>query len=329
MKADLVMWTYNGSRTLDVVLRRINQVIPREAVNQRLIVDDGSTDDTVLIAKARGWQVIRNQGRGVSDGANTALKNVETPFFCSFEQDLLLSPNWWKGISKLIVGDSVAAASGIRLPDKPAGVRKLNQYIMEKYRKVLDNPSRYSHAYFQEASTYGHSLDNTMYNTKILRELGGFPDQLPYFGIGADTVLLGRIMDKNLKWLTDYNVCSTHLRQGLREEISHNLWYTSARAYPIVNRQLYSSKVSLASIIPSLALSPFRALKIAFKMREPSVTYVYPIMRFTLFRGICKGFQDRANQGFAPEQKASHYSARINSQSSYSFRLKKCSHHFL
>jgi len=297
LEADLVMWTFNGSRTLDVVLKRINQVIPKQVVNQRLIVDDGSSDNTVSIAVARGWQVIRNEGRGISDGANTALKHVQTPFFCSFEQDLLLAPNWWDGISKIILGENVAAASGVRLPDKPPGLRKLNQYIMEKYRDVLEHPNRYSHAYYLEATTYGHSLDNTMYNTRILRSLGGFPINLPSFGVGADTVLLGVVRDNNLKWLTDYNVCSTHLRRGLREEISHNLWYTSARAYPIVNRQLYSSQIHLAGIIPSLVLSPFRALKIAYKMREPSVTYVYPILRFTLFRGISKGLQERSSKG--------------------------------
>ena len=296
VKTDLAMWTYNGSRTLNMVLRRINQVIPKESVGQRLIVDDGSTDDTVLIAESCGWQVIRNEGRGVGDGANTALKHVETPFFCSFEQDLLLAPNWWNIISKHIDEEGVAAVSGVRLPNKPPGVRKLNQYIMEKYQYVLDHPSSFTPAYFQEARTYGHSLDNTMYNTETLREIGGFPSGLPYFGIGTDTALLGNLWDNNLKWLTFYNVRSEHLRQGLRQEISHNLWYTSARAYPAVNRKLYSTKVSLSSIIPSLMASPFRALKITFKMREPSVIYVYPIMRFTLFRGICKGFQDRAKQ---------------------------------
>jgi glycosyltransferase involved in cell wall biosynthesis len=291
------MWVFNGSRTLNVVLKRINQVIPKEVVNQRLIVDDGSTDDTALIAKARGWQVIRNQGRGISNGANTALTHVEAPFFCSFEQDLLLSPSWWNAISKHIVEDNVAAASGVRLPDKPAGLRKLNQYVMEKYRKVLDNPNGYSLTYFQEASTYGHSLDNTMYNTEILRELGGFPD-LPNFGAGTDTLLLEKIEKTNLEWLVDYDVCSTHLRQGLRDEVNHYLWCSSMRAYPIFNPQLYSCNTSLASTIPSLVLSPFRAFKIAVKMKEPSVTYVYPIMRFALFRGICKGFRDRASQSF-------------------------------
>ena len=77
MKVDLVMWTLNGEKTLPLVLSRINKVIPIEVVNQKLIVDDGSKDNTVTIAKKYGWNVIKNEGKGISDGANTALKHVQ------------------------------------------------------------------------------------------------------------------------------------------------------------------------------------------------------------------------------------------------------------
>ena len=63
MKLDLVMWTYNGERTLNPVLQQINRVVPRSLVGQKLIVDDGSTDQTTAIAKCRGWKVIHNEGK--------------------------------------------------------------------------------------------------------------------------------------------------------------------------------------------------------------------------------------------------------------------------
>ena len=51
LKIDLVMWTLNGEKTLPAVLSRINETIPKDIVNQRLIVDDGSKDNTVTIAQ--------------------------------------------------------------------------------------------------------------------------------------------------------------------------------------------------------------------------------------------------------------------------------------
>src|SRR3989304_8467464 len=113
-KVDLVMWTKNGSETLPLGLKRISQVIPGNFVNRRIIVDDRSVDDTRKIAESSGWSVTFNEGNGISDGANTALKHVESPYFVSFEQDLLLARDWWEKIPPLLKTSHVAAASGMR-----------------------------------------------------------------------------------------------------------------------------------------------------------------------------------------------------------------------
>jgi glycosyltransferase involved in cell wall biosynthesis len=93
-KVDLVMWTKNGAETLSSVLGRISEVIPEEFVNMKLIVDDRSTDNTCDIAGSFGWTVVLNDGRGISDGANTALRRAKSDLFVSFEQDLLLARDW-------------------------------------------------------------------------------------------------------------------------------------------------------------------------------------------------------------------------------------------
>ena len=288
LKVDLVMWTKDGSRTLDVVLKRINAVVPSQCVNHRFIVDDGSRDNTVEIAKANGWDCLKNEGKGISDGANTALKHVETEYFCSFEQDLLLSPDWWH-ITKHLNKKNIAAVTGIRLADKPSGLRKLQQYTTKQYCKIINNPTNYSGGKLLEANSYGMFLDNTIYNTKILRQIGGFP-RLPNYGSGTDSILMKRIKDNNFSWIVDYTIVSTHLRSSLRNEISHCLW--CSKTFPILNQYLYSQSITLASLVPRLMYSPIRALEIAIKMKEPNITYIYPLMRFTSFRGICKGYQE-------------------------------------
>ncbi len=57
------MWTKNGAETLPSVLRRISEVIPKDAVNMKLIVDDRSSDNTREIAKACGWTVTLKRGK--------------------------------------------------------------------------------------------------------------------------------------------------------------------------------------------------------------------------------------------------------------------------
>lgn len=288
LKVDLCLWSRNGAATLGYVLNRINQVIPSSVVNRKFIIDDNSTDFTPQIARCYEWEVIKNEGKGISDGANTALKNVETEFFCSFEQDLLLAPNWWRKIPKLVEEYNATVAEGIRLANKPPGVRALELYGITKNRTILNNPNRYSHAKVLEASTYGPTLDNTMYKTQVVRDMGGFPN-LPNRGAGVDTVLSKKIRDKGFKWLVDYDVVSTHLRKGLRDEINHMLW--CGKTFPIVNRVMFSQKITLSSLLLRMVLSPFRALEIAVKMREPNVTYTYPLMRLASFKGISDGYR--------------------------------------
>lgn len=288
VKVDCVLWTKNGASTLDVVLKRINKVVPSENINHKFIVDDKSVDNTVEIAESNGWDVVPNMGAGISDGANTALKHIETDYFCSFEQDLFLASNWWSRLSKLIEADNVAVVEGIRLADKPAGIRKIEQYVIMRYQKILAHRSMYSKDKVKEAEGYGPTLDNTIYDAQILHYLGGFP-KLPNFGSGTDSILAKRVRDKGFKWLADYSVVSTHLRGSFRNELRHCLW--CSQTFPIINEQLYSQKITLGYLIPRLALSPFRGLRIAITMKEPSITYVYPLMRFASLQGISKGYK--------------------------------------
>ena len=294
MKVDLCLWTKNGAKTLDCVLKRINKVIPEKAVNQKFIVDDWSTDKTRDIALENGWGCWLNRGHGISDGANTALKHVETEFFCSFEQDLLLATNWWIHISKQIEGDNVAAAEGIRIPDKPSGLHALESYNLSQYHKILIHPEKYSEKKFFEASIYGPTLDNTMYKTEVIKEMGGFPT-LPNLGAGTDSFLSHKIISHyGYRWLIDYDTVSTHLRQGLRDQLNHMVW--CGKTFPIINREIYRRKFTFTPLIFRLFFSPFRGLEIGVKTKAPSIAYIYPLMRFASFKGITEGYRQHIGE---------------------------------
>ncbi len=165
-KIDLVMWAKNGAKTLPTVLKRIQEVIDNKFVRERIIIDDDSTDSTRNIAESFGWVVIPNEGKGIGDGANTALRNVKSDYFASFEQDLVLARDWWQKIPRKLLDPKVVIASGVRLPNKPLALRKLQEYAMESYEKDEKGGGFFP---------FAKSLDNTIYKTEIIRKLGGFP----------------------------------------------------------------------------------------------------------------------------------------------------------
>jgi glycosyltransferase involved in cell wall biosynthesis len=276
------MWTKNGADTLPAVLKRIDEVIPAKSINKRVIVDDRSTDNTAEIARQFGWAIVPNDGKGISDGANTALQNVESPFFVSFEQDLVLARDWWQKIPRLFADRQVVVASGIRVSNHPRVVKEIQEYSMELYEK---------RAKTEESFLYGKTLDNTLYRTDALRLLGGFPKLK--ISAGVDNVLAQKIQLHGLKWAVDYSVRSVHLREGLKQELEHYYWYGTCMVS--LDPVLFGRNVNLRRFALRWFLSPLRGLDIALRKKSAEALYVYPLMRLATLRGIADGL--RKNNG--------------------------------
>jgi glycosyltransferase involved in cell wall biosynthesis len=278
------MWTLNGEKTLPLVLSRINEIIPKDIVNQRLIVDDGSKDNTVLIARKYGWNVIKNEGKGISDAANTALKQVQTSYFCSFEQDVFLSSNWWNKVSALILNkEGVGAACGLRfLP------RNNFCFSVEPYQLTRKDIDFYG--------GYGKTLDNTIWNTEALRSIGGFP-KVNFAGI--DTFVFHLLDSKGYKWLVDYNVKSLHLHYGgLLNEFKHYYFYGSSlpQIYSrLKSLSLYENE-NLSSLLLRFAKSPISSFKMALRMHDSRLMLSYPIIRLCWLLGYIHGKSSKKNQ---------------------------------
>jgi len=276
-KVDLVMWTKNGAETLPLVLKRISEVIPQEFVNSHIIVDDHSTDDTREIAKSFGWQVVFNEGSGISDGANTALKRVTTEYFISFEQDLLLAREWWQNIPRYALPKSVAIVSGIRLSVGLRVLAKIQEYEYEKCRRVQE-----ARKFDFDKFLRGKTLDNTIYKTAVIRGLGGFPKLS--ISTGVDTVLAYRIHASGYEWKVDYTTKSIHLRKGLKDAFSHVYWYGTC--HDALSMTLLNKPTDLKKMMIKLFFSPVLGLHITIKKRCPQTLYVYPLIRFNNLRGV-------------------------------------------
>lgn len=280
-KVDLMMWTKNGAKTLPLVLKRINEVIPGEFVNHRIIVDDHSTDDTREIAKSFGWQIVFNEGKGISDGANTALKNVETPTFISFEQDLFLAKNWWPNVPRCLNEPKVVIASGIRVQSQPLALKKLDEYVFNRCRREDISRS----AMDDSPLIFGKSLDNTIYQTDFMRRIGGFPKlSVP---AGVEDVLAQITFQAGYAWKVNYNVVSIHLRKGLRQVLNQCYWYGTCREE--LEYILTGGNLKLKPQILRFFFSPIRGLHIALKKNAPQVVYIYPLVRLNYLRGIFDG----------------------------------------
>jgi glycosyltransferase involved in cell wall biosynthesis len=285
LKIDLCMWALNGAKTLKPVLERINRVIPESVVGQRLIVDDGSTDSTVDIAKACGWTVICNEGKGISDGANTALKNVETEWFVSFEQDLLLASDWWNSIQHYSRVVNVGAASGVRYSSQPESLFKLQKYVYKKYIGDGELPAWLRHRK-PSSFTLGKTLDNTLWRKDAVLKAGGFPKLACNAGI--DTVLAYKLFKAGFDWVVDYTVSSVHLRLGgFKQELLHEYGYAKSlnETWQALKGFGVPAPSSVLGVASRLVYSPFTGVFLSLKTGDPNLAWMHPLMRLNYLRG--------------------------------------------
>lgn len=275
MKFDIVTWVKDGEWYLPITLKRLEDVLPSEFVHRKIAVDDHSTDDTVEILKEFGWEVYDNLKTGISSGANYALSKVDCPLFMSFEQDLYLAREWWDKVSPLLDQVDVAVASGVRLASQPS-------YLTAFERYVLDRDSGFS---------CGKTLDQTLYKTRIIRSLGGFPYSRS--NTGVDTVLRYVLFVNGFEWSVDKSAVSVHLRKsGVSDAIRHQFWYATGikeKKVRIKGRASLVPPETFLKLMLRFLYSPFRGLEISFKVREPRICVLYPLLRLASCLGYLRG----------------------------------------
>jgi GT2 family glycosyltransferase len=272
IKADVVIWTKNGKKTLHQCLESVEKALG-EIVHRKIAVDGHSRDRTVEILREFNWEVYENPdplGR-IPGGANEALRHVDCDFFVSIEQDVVLCENFWDKVFPLLEDEKTIVASGIRLPDKPEGLRKLYEYVFERYMR---NPQKWVRSAF-----LGVTLDNTIYKTKAIRMLGGFPD--PGVSGGVDGLLAKNVFSSGYLWRVNPEAVSTHLRGSTISEVKH--WYY----YGKCSRALGGSLLKIAAIA---GFSPVRGAYVAWKKRSPSIIYIYPAMRWAMLAGAIASY---------------------------------------
>jgi glycosyltransferase involved in cell wall biosynthesis len=243
-RIDLVMWTHNSEKTLAEVLQRIQEVIPSQYINRKIITDDYSKDRTREIAKDFGWEVHLNNGSGLNDNTKTAISLVSAPIFCSFEHDIILARDWWQKLSKLIKDPSVVVAQGTRVSTNST-FRMLDDYINKR--------GDISH----------ETLDNCIAKTEIVRKFG-------YNEVGTPP----KLKAERLKWIVEQTVTSDHIRESTWENIKHDFRMQSL--VPVTSKQrLLFFRILLTSLI--------RSTYVAYKTNCPMLLLLYPLDRLAIF----------------------------------------------
>jgi len=108
---DVVVLTKNSSITLDLVIKGIRSAIP---VNKLFVVDGGSTDSTLKIARKYGAKIILEKGK-LGKARFVGAREVETEWFCFIDSDILVFPFWYRKLARWTSEPGVVWVGGLPL----------------------------------------------------------------------------------------------------------------------------------------------------------------------------------------------------------------------
>jgi len=217
-RMSVVICSYNGSATIEESLRKVLDIdYPDYEV---IVVDDGSTDGTALVAEQLGVPVIRTSNRGLSNARNTGYRQAKGDIVVYLDDDAYPDPHWLRYLSIIFRDDKVGAAGGPNLA--PSGDGLVADCVANapgSPMEVLLSDCRAEHI----------PGCNMAIRRQLLIDLGGFDGR--FRAAGDDVDMCWRILDSGAE--IGFHPAAFnwhHRRDSLRTYYSQQKGYGKAEA---------------------------------------------------------------------------------------------------
>ncbi|NMG05477.1 TIGR04283 family arsenosugar biosynthesis glycosyltransferase [Brasilonema sp. UFV-L1] len=171
----IIIPTLNEASCLERTLRHLTIVVP--PVREVLVIDGGSSDETVTIAQKAGVSVIAAKKRGRAAQMNQGAEIATGEILCFLHADTLVPDDLVTVINETLVDETVAAGGFISLMTGDQTTRwgvSLHNFVKSYYAPLLFRP----HLFFQGLRLlFG---DQVMFARRAhFWECGGFDSNLP------------------------------------------------------------------------------------------------------------------------------------------------------
>jgi glycosyltransferase involved in cell wall biosynthesis len=186
-RVSVAVCTYNGSRTLDECLAALERLdYPDYEV---IVVNDGSTDATAVIAARYRCRLISTENRGLSNARNTALAEATGSIVAYLDDDAYPDPHWLRYFALTFLESPYGAVGGPNLAPPGDG------WIADC---VANSPGNPTHVLLSDRDAEHIPGCNMAFRKTALEAVGGFDPRLfdPRFCVAGDDVdLCWRLTD--------------------------------------------------------------------------------------------------------------------------------------
>lgn len=218
MRFDVTVATLNSAATIDRCLNAIRENVP---LKELIIVDGGSEDGTLEVARAHGARIIQEKGVLGRVRIIQAL-NCKTEWVAYFDSDVYVYPLWWPEVSRYVNDPTVGMVAGFA-DIEPGELPEYDMFL--KYR----------------ASKFGvEAFSNTLVKRRLILEC---KDELGKVHVGEDSVVAKHIRTRGYRIVTiprrlcfhDRKVAETHPQVYFRSGQSIRNTDGISGAYRIAN----------------------------------------------------------------------------------------------
>ena len=216
IEVSFIIPTLNAQSVLEKCLKSINNQIFPKSKYEILIIDGGSNDKTLSIAKKYNSKILKNPLKTAEAGKAVGVKNAKGNFICLIDSDNILpSQNWLAKMLYPFSQDSkIIGSEPIKFTYRPkAG-------LIERYSSLIgaNDPYAFITGVYDRQNFINHKwtglkIDQIDKNQYILIKL--FPNQqIPTIGANG-TIFRSEFLKNNLKtnYLFDIDIISQVINQ--------------------------------------------------------------------------------------------------------------------
>ena len=176
VRVSIVIPTKNSAKYLEKCLRSIQELdFPREDL-EVIVVDGGSTDRTVEIARRYGCKILFESRGTIAYARDLGARAASGEFVAFTDSDCVVDRNWIRELLSCFTDERVAAVGGPNLtPEDDSGFGKAVGDVLEFLSKA---GARYGFRASRVVEVHHNPTCNVMYRRGVLEEVGGFNHNL-------------------------------------------------------------------------------------------------------------------------------------------------------
>lgn len=246
----------NEVGTIFQVLRSLSDELVASELNFEIIFcDNGSTDNSVNIARRFGAKIVHSKALAVAGVRNEGVRIANGALLIFIDADIVVQGNWGKRIKTIfnnIVDENIIVGSHATFP---ANIKPL----LSSWYEAIANDGRNTHL----------GAGHMMLSADNFKKIGGFDESIV---TGEDYDFCRRAKQSGFSIIDDHDLVVCHLGypNSLLEFAGREVWHGEGDCKSLSS--IVSSKVALTGILFLLLFSAI------FPM-----LYVYPAVSFVFF----------------------------------------------